>query len=94
MSNYPPGSMVGSGIYSYDFEATVSWECPQCGHAHECQDVIVDVNDYGSAYYYQVCANPSCDYDQSVADDAWTEYDFNDDSDSLDDIEDGAECEQ
>lgn len=44
MSNYPVGSMRGSGIYSYDVSENV-W-CEEC---ETDQDVDMDVNDWGDA---------------------------------------------
>lgn len=43
MSNYPAGSMRGSGIYSFQVDYTLT--CDKCGTEAE---VLADVNDYGN----------------------------------------------
>ena len=60
--NDPPGSMVGSGIYSDTFDGEVS--CPLCGYAGPGE---VNVNDYRFRYFE--C--PSCGAEVDIPDDGY-----------------------
>lgn len=55
MSNYPAGSMRGSGIYSYDEDTVLSDPCEQCGS----EDGILFTDDWGTMTLS--CAK--CDFD-------------------------------
>ena len=43
-SNYPPGSMMGSGIYSQ--EVSVSFTCKWCGRDNDNGDGVTDDSGY------------------------------------------------
>jgi transcription elongation factor Elf1 len=46
MSNYPPGSMMGSGIFSV--EVPVEFTCTACGKDNDTEG---DTNDWGTEVY-------------------------------------------
>jgi transcription elongation factor Elf1 len=60
MSNYPEGSMRGSGIYSYERDTYVT--CDECGHEFE---ETLSVNDWGNINADVTC--PECGADFSVS---------------------------
>jgi Zn finger protein HypA/HybF involved in hydrogenase expression len=64
-SNYPEGSMRGSGIYSEDYEGTFS--CSECEKDYELEG---QTNDWGTMAY-AIC--PDCNSELEIEID--TEYD-------------------
>jgi hypothetical protein len=67
-SNYPEGSMRGSGIdaYEHTFEVT----CSECNHQFE-EDLVVD--DWGHAGAELICPKCKADFSWSVSMDDYEE---------------------
>lgn len=69
-SNYPAGSMRGSGIYSYDYEEERGCQDTTCDFVGK---VLIDVDDWGTHSWE--C--PTCGYEQEIdldAEDPANEY--------------------
>ena len=76
LSNYPPGSMMGSGIYSYDEDIILPTTC-ECGS----DDGVRFTDDWGIVTI--TCAE--CEAEQAVPE--ADEYDGPDDFDYADEAE-------